>query len=726
MTNTRSNQIDNINNKLTLPECGMFIGSPVYLDRADYIFQHSGKYYTSWVSEDRSPAWYLQKIIDDNQGNLAIIWEGGATKKCLKAMADWLDLKTLGHDIPEPDWKNKKYLTPDDYDVIKQNQERYGAGFYKLVEKAAELGLFSYSIYSEALPEWAEKITKTESFLGYNTGEKFSFDIEGVEESELREEKNEIKEDYDLKTISENFKKSVNKFIESKKENGWKRFLITSASFHLDTEIVAAECDIIPHIESFAFRNLNFGSSLCRGLYKQFNLPLWGNYLAHEHYSYLPYASEYKFKMLDASFLLSYMSGSKITVLESGNWWSQTDHVDDTPMHNTPKIDLGGTHKNEPAAYGHLVDDARKHYKNLNYDSNICKQYRSSLSKFYDFVKENGTPEGQPEINIASIKGNMDLCSQNYNPNMAIAGAYKLARKNPLWYEGMPERSWEIFRKVFYPLNNSLGDYVNTFFSGTPNGMTDVVSFAGKIDANFLMENYKALVFTGWNTASEEQYEVLKKYVFNGGILFAAIPHFSKNITRNYTGYPASDLINNGDLSELCGVKVKGIGEQMYWTLLVENNPFNLPKHKHYGPSLTHVGDLEITGNPEIIAVHDETFSPVLLMNNYGKGKVYFLNSWEYPGALDMHTGPGAEIDSNGIIGEVYKRIAMDCRGTAFITDDGIVPGKNCEHITYSYFPSNDKVYLMNIDFNQSHEFFLHVKGTKKRIKMEPLEFKVI
>ena len=726
MKTESSKQACEKNNSIALPKCGMFIGSPIYLDRADYVFQHTGKYYTSWVSEDHSPEWYLEKIIEDNQGNLAIIWEGGATKKCLKAMADWLDLKALGYEIPEPDWENKKYLTPDDYSPIKEHKDRYGAGFHKLVKKAAEVGLFSYSIYSDAVPKWAKKTSSVKNFLGYNTGEKFSFDIEGVEESELREHKEEIKEDYDLEKITTNLKKTIRQFIKSKTDTGWKRFLITSASFHLDLEIAAAECDIIPHIESFAFRNLNFGSSLCRGLYKQFNLPLWGNYLAHEHYSFLPYASEYKFKMLDTAFLLSYMSGSKITVLESGNWWSQTDHVDDTPMHDTPKIDSECIHKNNPTAHAHLVKDARKHYKNLNYNSAICAKYRKSLSNFYDFVKENGTPEGQPEIKIAAIKGNMDLCSQSYHPNAAIAGAYQIAKKNPLWYEGMPERSWDIFKKVFYPLKNVLGDHVNSFFSGTPFGMTDIVSFAGKITPNFLIKNYKALVFTGWNSASEKQYEILKKYVYNGGTLFISIPHLSKNKTRNYTDYPVSELINNGDFSELCGVKVKGRGKQIYWILASKNNSLNLPTHKHFGPTLTHLGDIEITGNPEIIAVHDESYSPVLLLNKYGKGKVYFLNSWEYPGAFDIHTGPGAEIDSSGLIGEIYKRVALDCRGTVFITDNGIAPGKNCEYITYSYFPSNGKVYLMNIDFTQSHELYLHINNIKTHITLSPLEFKII
>ncbi len=726
MNKGHSKYPDTRTENISLPKCGMFIGSPIYLDRADYIFQHTGMFYTSWVSEDHSVEWYLKKVLDDNQGNLAVIWDGGITGICLKARAAWMDIEELGFKVPEPDWEGKKYLTPEDWPVIEKHKERFGAGFYKFVNQAREYGLYSYSIYSEAEPQWVEKISGMDNFLGYNMGEKFSFDIDGVEESELREKKIEIKDNYSLEDVAENFKESVRTFIKGKESKGWKQFFITSASFHLDFEIASAGCNVIPHVESFAFNNINFGSALCRGIYKQFKLPLWGNYLAHEHYSFLPYKSKYKFKMLDAAFLLSYMSGSKITVLESGNWWQQTDHVDDTPMHETPKIDLGSLHNNCPSSYAHLVKSARKHYRKLNYNSKICRQYRKSLSDFYDFVKKEGTPEGQPEINIAAIKGDLDLCSQSFQPNMAIAGAYKIAEKNPFWYEGMPERSWEMFRNIFFPLNNTLGKYVNAFFSGTPYGMVDIVSFAGRLTPEFLIENYKALLFTGWNSASDSQYKTIKEYVYRGGTLFVSIPHLSKNKTRNYITYQKDELINNGDFSELCGVKVKKRGKQIYWILAAENNVLNLPRHKHFGPALTHIGDIEISGKAEIIAVHDETYMPVLIRNQYGKGKVYFLNTWEYPGALGAHSGPGAEIDSNNIIEEVYKKIAIDNKGTAFISDDGAAPGEQCKYITYSYFPSNRKVYMMNIDFSRTHEFFLHLNGNKTYIKLKPLEFKII
>jgi hypothetical protein len=714
---------------IKLPKCGMFIGSVVYLDRADYLFQHSGKYYTSWVSEDRSPDWYLEKIAADNQGNLVIIWDGGATRTCLRAMADWMDIESLGYVVPTPDWEHKKFLRPCDWDVIKKHSERFGAGFFRLVKKASEMGLYSFGIYAEANPQWVRKINQFKNhFLGYNTGEKFCFDLEteaGENKTDFREPKNEIKGNYDLRIISGNFIKSVRRFIDSKKAAGWKNFLTTSGSFHLDYEVAASGGITIPHVESFGFNNLNFAAALCRGLQKQFALPFWGSYIAHEHYSFLPYKSGLKFKMLDASFLLAYLGGAKLVTLESGNWWQQADHVEDTVMHKTPKIDLGSIRIIDPVKTAPFVKAARKYYPQLGYGSAICARYRKSLSDFYDFVKANGTPAGLPEITLAAIKGDMDLCSQYFSPNIAVAGAHRIAEKNPLWLEGAPERGWNIFRDVFYPLNNGLGKYVNKWFAGTPYGMTDIVSFAGKCNADFLSKNYKALLFTGWNTSSEQQYEILKDYVCRGGTLFISIPHLSMNITRNYISYTVDELVRRGDFRELCGVRVKGRGKQFYWALPVKNNPLCLP-YKQFGIVGTHIGDIEICGRPEIIAVEDENFTPLLLLNRYGKGRVFFLNSWAYPGALDRNEGPGAELDSKGFIGEIYKKIALDSRGRVFITDDRRAPGKNCEYISYSFFPSNGNICLMNVDFVRPRKFFLHTRKSIREIPLKPLELRIV
>ncbi len=740
--------------KITLPGCGMFFGVPVYIDRGDYVFQTTGPFYTSWVSEDHDPAWYVKKAKEDNQGNLLILWDGGATRRCLKSAACWLALEELGYRVPDPDWENGRFLTPEDYPPIREHwEERYGAGFYQFVRDAADKGFHVYSIYSNANPDWVEKIVKVPQFLGYNAGEAFSFgtdpeeseeEEEGGEkgnteksavsdsenlarngEGELQEKKMCFRKEMTLETVAERFAQNIREYFAVRRKQGWNRFLVTSASFHVDFEIAAGGSDIIPHVEGFAFRNLNFGMSICRGLYRQCGLPLWGCYLAHEHYSFLPYASPLKKMTLDASHYLACLNGSKITVQESGSWWQQSDHVEDTPMHDTPKFDAGHIQNNNPHDYRKLIPEARKHYPLIGYDSRECRMYRKSVSDFYDYLKQNGAPEGQPEVRIAALKGRFDFCSQSYEPNCAVAGAYAIAEKNPRWYESQPERSWEIFRKVFHPLNDSFGDYKNFFFSGTPYGMTDIVSFSAPLSADFLSENYRALLFTGWNSAEEAQYDILLDYVRRGGILFAAIPHFSGNLTRDGIAYKTEELIRGGDFRELCGVRVKKRGRQFYWVLTAGNNSLgSFPRNKRFGAFCTHLGEIEMESGVEVLVHEDEQFLPLLLRHRCGKGEVYFLNSWEYPGAYDSDWAPGSLRSSPGLVGEIYKSIALRCRGSAYITDDGILPGNACCDITFACYPQAKEVLLMNCNFASERTFLLHAGGKETRLTLAPAEFR--
>ncbi len=223
--------------------------------------------------------------------------------------------------------------------------------------------------------------------------------------------------------------------------------------------------------------------------------------------------------------------------------------VTDVPKLQPPSQEKLGNDFNYSAAY---VEEARKSYPLIGYDSGPAKEYRRMISEFYDYVKKNGTPAGQPEAKIAIAKGNLDLgaSASGFNPNAAV-GSYVLADRNPAWFAGQPERGWDIAYNVFFPRRNITGKYYNRYISGTPFGQADIVSFAGKITAEFLLKNYKLLVFMGWNTCSEEQYKVLTDYVKGGGTLFLSIPHLSTDDTRNYTNFQVSDLVRNGDFSEL-------------------------------------------------------------------------------------------------------------------------------------------------------------------------------
>jgi hypothetical protein len=538
----------------------------------------AGRMHTTWVPQLFSPLELLDKVLEDNQGNLVQYWGfdgGGAPVTYARHRA----LEDLGMTPPEPDWENLKNLRVSDWIDPQQYKGRSGAGVVKLINAAREKGIYIALIYTQATPEWSSKFIETggDYYLGYDFGESFSFGL--WEEHVSPEALNKVT----LRTLADELMTRVRDHVDARHASGWGNVMATSSNFHLDYEI-AAGADV-PMVEDFAFKHLNLSSALSRGLCRQYSLPFWGSHLAHEHYSWIPYSSEHKFALLRASMYHKYMAGSKAIINESGGWYLEAQLVTDSPMFETPRVEIGSLHARDPKLWAPYVEEARKTYGKINYHSPTAKRYRKEISDFYDYVKANGTPDGQPEARLAVIKGNLDLGGEQHWPNSAIAGVFTLADHDPHWYSGQPERGWNIVSQVFYPRPPVLDPWHNLFLSGTPYGQIDVVSFANdNVDAGFLGSQYKALLFSGWNTSSEKQYTELCRYVEEGGILFLALPHLSTNERRNYRTFGVEELVRGGDFSELCGVRVKGKGRRFYWATAPDRKGelgFEFPRRDH-------------------------------------------------------------------------------------------------------------------------------------------------
>ena len=702
---------------IQLPPCGLFVGTGIMNSVPDNLVC-AGRMYTVWVPQLFSPMELLEKVIEDNQGNLVQYWGfdgGGAPITYARHRA----LEDLGLEAPQQDWENLKNLRVTDWIDPQQYKHRSGAGVVKLIKAAREKGIYIALIYTQATPEWSGQFIEAggEYYLGYDFGEAFTF--------RPNRENQSLQEEITLRSLADDLMNRVREHVEARHATGWGNVMATSSNFHLDYEI-AAGADI-PLVEDFAFRHLNLSSALSRGLYRQYNLPLWGSHLAHEHYSWLPYSSKYKFPLLRAAMYQKYMAGSKMIINESGGWYLEAKLVVDSPMFETPWVE-GSLYPKGPEQWAPYVKEARKAYHKINYHSPTAKQYRKEISDFYDYVKANGTPEGQPEVRLAVIKGNLDLGGAGHSPNNVIGGAFSLAEKDPRWCSGPPERGWDIVMNVFFPRPPVLAPYHNHFLSGTPYGQIDITSFANdNVDADFLGSQYKALLFAGWNTASEKQYRELCRYVENGGILFVALPHLSTNERRDYSGFGVQELVNGGDFSTLCGVRVRGKGHRIYWATAPDSKAelgFAFPRR--FGILLACLGDVEITDpGVEFLAVDDENMHlPVLLRHRLGKGEVYFLNLWAYPGVTDVDEGPGSTIDSPGLVGYVYKHIARKVRGDVWISDDGCDAGPECRYVCQSYFPADGSICLQNIDFDHPHRIFLHHFGKVEAVELAPGEFR--
>lgn len=709
--------------KLPLPPCGLYVGTGVYPTSKDYLLSALYAHQT-WVPQSDAPLAMIDRVIEDNQGNLVQLWSSRGYAP--STIAEWqYALDEIGVHVPPPDWEKGENLTAADCPELARHAHRDGAGLLRFLREAADRDIYTFFIYTHARPEWVGRFKEAgDYYLGYDYGERFTFRFE---DDFL---KGRDPDSITLSTLAADLIARVQEHVHTRKRDGWGAVIATSSNFHLDYEVLGgAE---IPLVEDFAFQHLNMASALARGLYRQFDLPAWGSHLAHEHYSWIPNGSPHKFDLLRAALYQKYMAGAKIIVNESGNWFVEASLCEDSPKFDFPHVPLPPNDVSDrvraPGCFAPYVAAARRHYAGIDYQSPIARAYRQVVSAFYDDVKANGTPAGQPETTIALVKGAGDLCGHRFNPNAAVGGAHALADRNPAWFEGPPERGWEIARRVFHPLPPVLDPYHNPFLSGAPFGLVDIVSFAQEcVDADFLLRQYRALLFTGWNTASERQYETLLRYVEGGGTVFISIPQLATRATRHYGDYQIDELVRGGDFSALCGVRVTGTSPRIYWATAPQENAeldFSFPRR--FGPLSICLGEITITDpTVETLAVDDEQAKAVLLRCRRGHGMVYFLNSWSYPGAWDVDAGPGSTRHSPGLVGAVFQHIAARHRGTFWITDDGQKPGVECNHIAHAFFPENGTLCLQNVDFNRPHRVFLHHRSDAPQpIVLDPGEFR--
>ena len=594
-----------------------------------------------------------------------------------------------------------------------------------LAKEARDAGIYVTLLYSNAPSEISKQLIPKlgKWYLGYDFGERYSFSI--YKDWEDR--------GVSLHALADEYMGRVHKHVTDRQKAGWGNIMATSANFSLDYEVAAGT--EVPCVEDFPFGDLMLASALSRGLYRQYDLPMWGSHLAHEWYSWIPHRNPYKMKTLETAFYLKYMTGSKMIINESGNWALQSNLCEDSPMSCMPILqgDPPGIHPGKDYETPELLAEGAKRFPYIDYRSPVATKYRKIITAFTAFCREHPAPKGQPEATIALAKGNLDLGGSRYIPGGAVCGAYGLAAKDPNWYAGLPEMSWETVRNALLPMPPILAPNKNIHFSGTPYGLCDVASFAcDNITAEHLLRNYRCLIFSGWNTCSPKQYRVLCDYVRGGGRLVIGLCHLSTDDKRNYNNFGLEDLVNGGDFSELCGVKVKGKTRRFYWATGPSTTPncLGIAARRRFGYMELPLGDLEYT-NPasdyENLAVDDEKMTPFIIRCKSGKGEVFLMNWWAYPAAANMDVGCGAELFGVGLVGKLYQYVAKISRGHVFITGpDFENPDEDCKYIICSYFPDEGKVYLLNLDYENERKCILQQFGDKDFLTLAPGEFRII
>ena len=287
------------------------------------------------------------------------------------------------------------------------------------------------------------------------------------------------------------------------------------------------------------------------------------------------------------------------------------------------------------------------------WDDALTKGKRDMTRAFYRFVKTHPR-QGRPVRKIAFVEGryaapfNGFICDTQQTPDYSVWGLF--GSTYPCWGHRQPEKCRQLLDVLMpgastQPLRQ---DFTKRrfFFSGTPYGDFDEVPTEASAD---YLGQYSLLLHLGWNTMIPEDYDKLASFVRQGGTLLIGLPQFSTHVRREFLE-EMTDLAlwHDGDLSELCGVKVRGIAERFSgdWNC-AEREAYPVPdlsgipskSFDEDGPC--HLADVELCGAVPLIW-DSTTGRPLVVAYRHGQGTVYLLTAYAYPGHEALRQVMGA------------------------------------------------------------------------------------
>ncbi len=277
------------------------------------------------------------------------------------------------------------------------------------------------------------------------------------------------------------------------------------------------------------------------------------------------------------------------------------------------------------------------------WDDALTKGKRDMTRKFFRFVSSHPR-RGVNKRKIAFLEGrwaapfNGFICDVEQDPHYSVWGLF--GNNAPEWGHGQPEKSRQVLDVLMpgastHPLRQRF-DKRRMFFAGTPYGDFDCVPVEAPLS---YLGKYELIANLGWHSANAEDQEKLLSFVRGGGVLLTGVPQFSRHKKRDFLkDFNDLDLIDGGDLSELCGIRVLGRGVEY-------SGQFNAKdKEKFPDPELSelpsddvtedgraYLAKVELTG-AEIVAWDAFNGEPMLVRHRVGKGFVYTLTLWAYPG----------------------------------------------------------------------------------------------
>ena len=345
------------------------------------------------------------------------------------------------------------------------------------------------------------------------------------------------------------------------------------------------------------------------------------------------------------------------------------------------------------------------------FDDPVCVRGREVLAEHYRFAQFHERPERGPRVPFGCVLGRLD----GWTGSEGAERMWLVDHPGFLAPEALA--TWHHFDHLFdaeawYTPPRKYywqADAAKPLRRGTPPcGQVDLVPIEAPPE---VLQTYRCLVMLGWNTMTPDSYAKLKAFVEAGGTLLLAVPHLS---TRTRMDQP-QQFIREGDVTDLCGVRILGAGDAVEEVYLAEQTTSR--RHVLAQGTLyleqAPLAKLQLHGARTLAYPRGKPDQPVLLEHPLGKGMVYLLATWEYPGdRLDAFI-----TDILRALAEAEQSdIAVESRDVFYALYDGQMPSGG----------PFSTVYLVNHDvYGQAAYVRLCVRGATVPVRVDGRQMRV-
>lgn len=483
-----------------------------------------------------------------------------------------------------------------------------------------------------------------------------------------------------MQVAKDNYLNAVRKYVDIERSLGLDKIgvAVVESSLLISRDM---EGGVTIPFEELMGRDPELCIAAIRGAARTYHAPYWGSYFAHEWYGGHYHDDMLKRKRLELEYKYAYMSGSGVLCHESGD--------------------------EEIRAHGRIYDR----------DSEISTECRNFINNFGQFLNEDDRPKGQPITKVAFMYGNLD-CWRGGGGGTFCWSQFE----GKQWAYNEPEWSWrildEIGKKYKWGSSYSYACHGKDHSGQPAYGCYDIVPTEASAE---LLSQYDTIIYSGWNTMTEEQLEKLEKFVENGGTLLMCAAHLNTETRRDGEFIP----IRGGDVTRLFGCKMTGnilsygYGMKFRTDSMVPGFLYPRSLNSRVDPSMANgyvdYAEVELCGGTVVATIEDsfhfcdQPGVPSIIENKLGKGVAILLNNVNYPGR-----------DSSF---PLYRFMVRELLRVSVTNAKIRVVGP--ETLRYNVY-NDGTVYLLNTDYDCAFTAEIIAEGYHRRVDLAPLELKNI